>query len=60
VAIVAKRPASQRKQRPTAKSAKPVPFWRKYSHPDLDGSGDWLLRNIGEMRAQALARGLDR
>ena len=59
VPVLSKRPARHRSKRVTA-TVKPVPFWRKYAHPELDASGDWLLKNLAAMRAQSLPRAIDR
>jgi hypothetical protein len=57
--LVAKRPVRPRPKR-LAAQPKPVFFWRNCSHPELDASGDWLLKNLAAMRAQAMSRAVAR
>jgi hypothetical protein len=57
--LVAKRPARERPKRPAAQP-KAAYFWRSCSHPELDASGDWLLKNLAVVRAQAMSRSVAR
>ncbi|MBI5766506.1 MAG: hypothetical protein HZA93_01835 [Verrucomicrobia bacterium] len=50
-------------RRPAAKSPRtPIrrKFWARKSNAELDRAGDWLLANLGSLRADAPARGHSR
>jgi hypothetical protein len=46
----------RRKNRRPAKAAARKAFWARPANPELDRSGDWLLKNLTTTRAKAVSR----
>ncbi len=46
----------RRKNRRPAKAAARKAFWARPANPELDRSGDWLLKNLTNTRAKAVSR----
>ncbi len=46
----------RRKNRRPAKATARKAFWARPANPELDRSGDWLLKNLTTTRAKAVSR----
>lgn len=50
------KPTSRDKNRHQPKAAARKAFWTRPANPELDRSGDWLLKNLSTTRAKAASR----